>query len=113
MNWHGVTFPLVVAQTGAPSPFLQFVPILVIFVIFYFLLIAPMRKRQKALQNLIANLKRGDRVVTTGGIHGEVAAIEEKVIHLKVADKVKIRVSRSAIAGLDSDGGASEVSDES
>jgi preprotein translocase subunit YajC len=89
------------AQGSAPSPLIQFVPIVVIFAIFYFLLIAPMRKRQKALQTLIENLKKGDKVVTTGGLHGEVAGVKEKIVLLKVADNLKVRVSKSAIAGLE------------
>lgn len=91
-------FSLAFAEGSAPSAFVQLIPIVIIFGIFYLLLIAPMRKRQKALQRMIENLKKGDRVVTSGGLHGEIAALEDKVVHLKVADRVKIRVSRSAIA---------------
>jgi len=92
---------LAFANLEPPSALLQFLPILIIFGIFYLLLIAPMRKRQKALQTMIDNLKKGDKVVTTGGLYGEVVAFDEKVVHLKIADKVKIRVSRSAIGGLE------------
>lgn len=80
---------------------MQFVPILLVFAIFYFLLIAPMRKRQKALQGLIEGLKKGDRVVTNGGLYGTVAAIEEQVVILKLAENLKVRVAKSAIAGLE------------
>jgi preprotein translocase subunit YajC len=80
---------------------MQFVPILLVFAIFYFLLIAPMRKRQKALQSLIDNLKKGDRVVTNGGLYGTVAAVEEKVVILKLAENLKVRVAKSAISGLE------------
>ena len=92
--------PLALANAAA-NPFVQFVPILIIFGIFYFLLIMPMRKRQKALQQMISDLKKGDRVVTNGGIFGEITAIDGAVVHLKVADNVRLRVSKSAIAGLD------------
>ena len=93
------------AQAGgqAPSLFVQLVPILLIFGIFYFLLLAPMRKRQKQHQALLAELKRGDKVVTNGGLLGEIAAVEEKVVHLKLADNVRVRVVKSAIAGLEGD----------
>jgi preprotein translocase subunit YajC len=74
---------------------------LVIFAIFYFLLIYPVRKRQKALQKVVESLKRGDKVVTNGGIYGEVAAVEGAVVHLKIADNTKIKVAKSAIAGLE------------
>jgi preprotein translocase subunit YajC len=76
-------------------------PMVAIFAIFYFLLIWPVRKRQKALQALVESLKRGDKVVTNGGIYGEVAAVEGPVIHLKLAENMKIRVAKSAIAGLE------------
>lgn len=72
-----------------------------IFAIFYFVAVAPMRKRQKALDAMIGGLKKGDKVVTNGGIYGEVAAIEGGVVHLRIADNVRIRVAKSAIAGLE------------
>ena len=86
---------------AAPSMWVTMVPMVAIFAIFYFLLIWPVRKRQKALQALVESLKRGDKVVTNGGIYGEVAAVEGPVIHLKVAENMKIRVAKSAIAGLE------------
>lgn len=95
------------AQQGGPaSPWLSFAPMIAIFVIFYFLVFWPVRKRQKALQKLIENLKRGDKVVTNGGLFGEVVALEGQVVHLKIADNVKVRVSRSSIAGLEGDAAA-------
>lgn len=95
-----------VAQAAEPQGSLlwSMLPMVAIFAIFYFLLVWPMRKRQKALQKLVDELKRGDRVVTNGGIYGEVAAVEGNVIHLKIADNLKIRVAKSAISGLE--GGA-------
>ena len=91
------------AQAGAsaPSPLLQFVPIVLIFGIFYFLLLAPMRKRQKALQKVVEGLKRGDKVVTNGGLIGEIAAVEDRIVHLKLGENMKVRVLKSAIAGLE------------
>jgi len=62
-----------------------------------------MRKRQKQHQVLLGALKRGDRVVTNGGLLGEVAAVEEKVVHLKLADNVRVRVVKSAVAGMEGD----------
>lgn len=79
-------------------------PMLAIFAIFYFLLIWPVRKRQKALQKLVEDLKRGDKVVTNGGIYGEVAAIEGGVIYLKISENTKIKVAKSAVAGLEGEG---------
>ncbi len=80
------------------------VPMVLMFGVFYVVLILPMRKRQRALQQQIENLKKGDRVVTNGGLYGEVAAIEPTVVLLKVADNVRLRVAKSAIAGLEGDG---------
>ena len=84
-----------------PSLWLSLAPMLIIFAIFYFLLIYPVRKRQKALAELVDNLKRGDKVVTNGGIYGEVAAVDSGAIILKVSDNTKIKVAKSAIAGLE------------
>jgi len=92
------------ALLGAPSgqsPLLAWLPMILIFGIFYLVLFMPMRRRQKALQKLIENLKRGDKVVTNGGLHGEVAAVEGTIVQLKVADGVKVRVAKSAIAGFE------------
>jgi preprotein translocase subunit YajC len=96
---------VLLAQAGgqAPSLFVQLVPILLIFGIFYFLLLAPMRKRQKQHQVLLGALKRGDKVVTNGGLLGEIAAVEDRIVHLKLADNVKVRVVKTAIAGLEGD----------
>lgn len=86
-----------------PGGFGQFLPLILVFVIFYFLVIAPMRKRQKQLQTMVEALKKGDKVVTNGGIYGEVAAVDTSTLILKIADNVKIKVARSAIAGLADD----------
>src|SRR5512135_2648000 len=99
-----VFLQLAAAEAPTGSPWFQLLPIALVFGIFYFLLIAPMRKRQKAVQQLVENLKRGDKVVTNSGIYGEVAAVEGNIVHLKVADSVKLRVAKSAIAGLEGSG---------
>jgi preprotein translocase subunit YajC len=73
-----------------------------IFVIFYFLLIAPMRKKQKKAQEMLSRLKKGDEVITNGGIFGRITALDEErgFVILQVSDSAKIKVLRSAIAGL-------------
>jgi preprotein translocase subunit YajC len=78
-------------------------PMLIIFGIFYLLLILPMRKRQKALQQMIQSLKKGDRVLTNGGLYGEIASVDESAgtVVLRIADNVKVKVARSAISGLE------------
>src|SRR3954468_320691 len=98
---------LFLAQTPAPQaspPATQslLIPMICIFVIMYFLIIRPQSKKQKALAKLLTELKTGDHVVTTGGIHGVVANIKEgAVLSLRIADNVKIDVDKSAIASVD------------
>ena len=91
-------------QPGA-SPFGFLIPLGLILVIFYFVLIRPANQKQKALQLMIESLKNGDKVITTGGIHGVVAGITDDIIQLKVASNVKIELSRSAITGLQKERG--------
>ena len=94
---------LLQTQTApAGGGLLAFAPMIFIFVIFYFLLIAPMRKKQKKTQEMLAGLKKGDEVVTGGGIFGRVAALDDErgFVVLQIADNVKVKVLRSAIAGL-------------
>ncbi len=91
---------------AAPTPgmggLLQFAPMVFIFVIFYFLLIAPMRKKQKKTQEMLTKLKKGDDVVTQGGIFGRVSALDDDhgIAVLEISSNVKVKVLRSAIVGL-------------
>jgi len=90
-------------QGAAPeaSPMWSFVaPMVLMVVIFYFLLIRPQQKKAKELRLFLDNLKRGDRVITTGGICGEIQAINDQVVTLEVADKVRLEVGRPYIAGF-------------
>ena len=79
---------------------MMFVPYILIFVVFYFLLIAPARKKQKRHQEMITSLKNGDRVITNGGIYGTVVGVTESVVQVRIADQVKIEVAKTAVAGL-------------
>jgi preprotein translocase subunit YajC len=81
----------------------QLLLILVIFSIFYFIVFRPMRKRQREMEQMIAALKNGDRVVTNGGIYGTVVGVSDDVVQLRIADHVKIQVAKSAIARLASE----------
>ncbi len=82
-------------QPPAPSPLGAFVPLLVIFAIFYFLLIRPQQKKAREHSKFLEMLKVGDDVITSGGICGKVSKVEEKEVVLEIADKVKIRVVKS------------------
>lgn len=83
-----------------PSMFGSLLPILLIIVVMYFLMIRPQRKRQKMHQEMVAGLKAGDEVVTSGGVYGTVSGVDEKgqTIYLKVANEVKIKLDRSSVA---------------
>ncbi len=88
------------AQQNPSAGILSLMPILLIFVIFYLLIYRPMRKRQKMQEQMITNLKNGDKVITNGGIYGTVAGLKEHTLVLKVADTVKIEVAKNAVASL-------------
>jgi preprotein translocase subunit YajC len=81
-------------------------PMVVIFVIFYFLLIRPQQKRQKELKAMIDNLAYGDTVITSGGIHGKITGLTDTIATLEIADKVRIKVSRGAIGSIIQKAGA-------
>jgi preprotein translocase subunit YajC len=72
----------------------------VIFAIFYFVLIMPMKSKQKKAEEMVKSLKSGDRVIINPGIFGTIVAVEDDSFHVRVDDKVKIRVLKSAVAGL-------------
>ena len=85
---------------GASAALFQFLPILVIGGVFYFLVIAPANKQRKKTQEMLGSLKKGDRVLTTGGIYGTIQGVEAEVVYLKIAENVKVKVARSAISTL-------------
>jgi preprotein translocase subunit YajC len=92
---------LVIAQTAAPAQniWVQLFPFAMMLLIFYLLVLMPMRRRQKKVQQFQASIKVGDKVITTGGMYGQVTRIDENTAQIQVADKVKIEVARAAIAG--------------
>jgi preprotein translocase subunit YajC len=85
---------------GAGAALVQFAPIVAIGLVFYFLVIAPANKQRKKTQEMISSLKKGDRVITTGGIYGTVQGVEADAVYLKIAENVKIKVTRSAVSGI-------------
>ena len=78
----------------------QVLPIAAIFLVFYFLVIAPANKQKRKTQEMLNSLKKGDRVVTSGGIYGTIQGVEPEVVYLKIAENVKVKVVRSAISGV-------------
>ena len=88
---------------GAPpeggSAWLQFVPFALVLAIFYFIILLPMKRKQQKVQDFLGSLKVGDRVVTTGGIYGQVTRLGDMSVQLQIADKVRIEVAKAAIGG--------------
>ena len=77
----------------------QFLPFAIILGIFYFLILMPMKKRQKKIQEFQESLKVGDKVVTTSGIYGQITRLNDKSVQVQIADKVRIEVARAAVGG--------------
>jgi preprotein translocase subunit YajC len=92
------------AQGAGIGSLMQFAPILLIMVIFYVLLILPAQRRQKKTQEMLGALKNGDKVITNGGLFGTIVGIEGESIQLRIADQVKVKILRSAVASLQPDG---------
>jgi len=98
-----MTFPtsFVIAQAapaaGAPNPIMTFLPLILLFAVFYFLMIRPQMKRQKEHKNMVAALSKGDEVVTNGGIAGKVDEVGESFITVEIAPNVKIKLQKGAV----------------
>jgi len=92
-----------VAGQAAPNPLVQIVPLVLIFIVFYFFMIRPQQKKQKDRENVLSSLRRGDKVITIGGVHGTVAGIdtEKKTVLVQVNDSIKITFDRTAIANIE------------
>ena len=85
------------SAAGASSPLMSFLPLVVIFVIFYFLLIRPQQKKVKEHKSMLEDLKKGDRVITSSGIYGVIVGIGDTSFELKIADNVKVKMLKSAV----------------
>jgi len=98
MNW-----PLLLAPSpagGGPQSFLiQIVPFVLIIGIFWFLLIAPARRQRRQTQQMLDNLKAGDKILTSGGIYGTIVSLTDDIVRLRIANNVQVDVARSAITG--------------
>ena len=82
------------------STWLTLVPYVLILGIFYFVILLPMRKKQQKVDQFLGNLKEGDRVITTGGIYGQITKLNEQTVQLQIADKIRIEVAKASIGGL-------------
>ena len=95
----GIAYAADAAPATGPGGIGAFLPLILIFAVFYFLLIRPQQKKAKEHQIFLGNLKKDDQVVTSGGVHGKITGLTDKVVTLEIADNVRIKVSRQYIAG--------------
>jgi preprotein translocase subunit YajC len=99
-NWAFAATPAAASATEA-SPMWSFVvPMIFMVVIFYFLLIRPQQKKAKEHKTLLDNLKKGDRVISSGGLIGTIVNIDDQIVNVEIADKVRIEMARPYIAGF-------------
>ncbi len=84
-------------EAAGPSPFLQFLPLVFLFVIFYFMLIRPQQKKQKDHADMVAKLDKNDEVITAGGLHATVISVGEKTAVIRIADNVKVEIEKSSV----------------
>ncbi len=93
---------LAYAESGpvqqAPSPLISFVPLIAIFIIFYFLLIRPQQKKIKMHQKMVDAVKKSDNIITSSGIYGSVASVGDTTLEIKIADNVRIKILKSAVS---------------
>ena len=97
-----LSVPIVLALQGAPpapSLWVQLFPFAMMLAIFYLLVLMPMRKRQKKVQQFQASLKVGDKIITTGGIYGQITKVSDNAVQVQIADKVRVDISRAGIGG--------------
>jgi preprotein translocase subunit YajC len=92
----------ILQSPGQPGGIMLFLPLILIMVIFYFLMILPAQRRQKKVNEMLNSLKNGDKVITNGGIYGTIVGLDEGdgTVQLRIAEQVKMKVSRNAIAGM-------------
>jgi len=82
---------------GQSNPLVTFLPLILVFVVFYFFMIRPQMKKQKEMTNYRSSLKKGDKVVTTGGIYGKVLEVKDKSVTIDVGGDIKLRVDKNAL----------------
>jgi preprotein translocase subunit YajC len=100
------------APGGAPPALVNFLPLALVVAVFYFLLFRPQQQKAKEHRTMLANLKRNDEVITSGGLYGKVVAISDKVVTLEIAPNVRVRVDRPQIASLARSGPQDDTKDQ-
>jgi len=94
----GSLFAMAATPEGG-SPWLQLIPFAMVLAIFYFIILLPMKRKQQKVQEFLDKLKVGDKVITTGGLHGQITRLGDLSVQLQIADKVRVEVARAAIGG--------------
>lgn len=94
----GSVFALAATPEGG-SPWFQLIPFALVLAIFYFIILLPMKRKQQKVQAFTDGLKVGDKIITTGGIHGQITRLGDVSVQLQIADKVRVEVARAAIGG--------------
>ncbi|WP_430810111.1 MULTISPECIES: preprotein translocase subunit YajC [unclassified Carboxylicivirga] len=97
MSFSNVLLSLLPQAAEGANPIMQFAPFVLIIIVFYFFMIRPQMKRQKELRKYREALKKGDKVITTGGIYGKVAEVKDQFVTVEIADGVKVKMDKSAI----------------
>ena len=113
MTWFAGSLYAMGATPDGGSPWLQFVPFVLVLAIFYFIILLPMRKKQQKVQTFLESLKVGDRVITTGGIYGQVTKLGGETVQLQIADKLRIEVAKASIGGYQGQPPVVEPSEQS
>jgi preprotein translocase subunit YajC len=99
METAGLVLAMAAPADGSVSVWVQFLPFILVLGIFYFIILLPMKRRQKKVQQFLDALNVGDRIVTTSGIYGSITKIGDRSVQVQIADKVRIELSKAAIAG--------------
>ena len=86
--------------SGGSGGFTSFIPLILMFVIFYFLLIRPQQKKTKDHRQMVDSLKTGDRIITSGGLHGRITGVSENALTVEIAEKVRVKVNRGSVTAL-------------
>ncbi len=98
---------------GGGGALTSFLPFILIFVLFYFLILRPQQKQSRTRADMLKSLKRGDNVITSGGIYGKIVTVADDVMTIEIAKGVNIRISRSGVAGLQASEGSEQKEDKS
>ena len=95
----GLVLAMAASADSGANPWVQLIPFALVLAIFYFIILLPMQRKQKKVQQFLNALKVGDRIVTTSGIYGQITKISDKSVQVQIADKVRIDISKAAVAG--------------